>query len=269
MERTDEQLLPAVYAFVSSSFNATPRQLGYLTQSRALVQALASPFGGLAGPTVFHAVLTLVHLFSVTCPSFSPLAVSQEHECHPRHWQSLQGPRIHAAKHPLVMPHEYNQSLTAALVCTLCMMKHSQEFLHGKALAVKASCLQWFGHAGYYLNRVWVVALGCTIWGCMTALFSSCTSLNQGYLLWAVNGIGLSLVIPTGQSLTADYYSEAARGRAFGALYLTGAIGAMLGSIYATNLGAFPLISLRLSGKKGTSLGMVSSFVNIFSAMLP
>ena len=98
--------------------------------------------------------------------------------------------------------------------------------------------------AGHYFNRIWVIMLGCSIWGCMTALFSGCTSIAQGYLLWAVNGIGLSLVIPTGQSLTADYFSDATRGRAFGALYLTGALGAMLGAVYATNLGrACPAIS--------------------------
>ena len=40
------------------SFDATPSQLGYLTQSRALVQALASPFGGFAGlPTLALKVL--------------------------------------------------------------------------------------------------------------------------------------------------------------------------------------------------------------------
>ena len=71
----------------------------------------------------------------------------------------------------------------------------------------------------------------------MTGLFSGCSTLTQGYLLWAVNGVGLALVVPTGQSLTADYFSEAARGKAFGALYLTGAFGAMLGALYATNLG--------------------------------
>lgn len=49
MERTDEQLLPAVYAFVATSFDASPSQLGYITQSRALVQALASPAAGIAG----------------------------------------------------------------------------------------------------------------------------------------------------------------------------------------------------------------------------
>lgn len=49
MERTDEQLLPAVYLFVAAAFRATPEQLGYLTLSRALVQAIASPLGGFLG----------------------------------------------------------------------------------------------------------------------------------------------------------------------------------------------------------------------------
>lgn len=44
-------------------------------------------------------------------------------------------------------------------------------------------------------------------------------------------------MIPTGQSLVADYYGAAQRGRAFGGLQLTGALGGMLGSLYATNLG--------------------------------
>lgn len=46
-----------------------------------------------------------------------------------------------------------------------------------------------------------------------------------------------SLVFFSYQSLIADYYDELDRGKAFGALYLTGAIGAMLGTLYATNLG--------------------------------
>ena len=52
MERTDEQLLPAVYRFVGASFRATPSELGYLTLSRAMVQALASPVGGILGATL-------------------------------------------------------------------------------------------------------------------------------------------------------------------------------------------------------------------------
>lgn len=92
--------------------------------------------------------------------------------------------------------------------------------------------------AGHYFNRIWVISLGCTIWGIMTCGFAFCKSKEQGYFFWAMNGVGLSMVIPNGQSVTADYYSEAARGRAFGYLYLTGALGAMVGTLYATNLGA-------------------------------
>jgi hypothetical protein len=44
-------MLPAVYRFVGASFRAGPSALGELTLARALMQALASPFGGLAG---FH-----------------------------------------------------------------------------------------------------------------------------------------------------------------------------------------------------------------------
>lgn len=54
MERTDEQILPAVYRFIGASFNASPSQLGVLTLSRALTQALASPFGGLLGVPQIH-----------------------------------------------------------------------------------------------------------------------------------------------------------------------------------------------------------------------
>ena len=50
--------------------------------------------------------------------------------------------------------------------------------------------------------------------------------------------MGLSLVIPNGQSLIADYYEDLDRGKAFGALYLTGAVGAMLGTVFATNISA-------------------------------
>ncbi|DBB03312.1 TPA: hypothetical protein ACH3X3_010695 [Trebouxia sp. C0006] len=100
----------------------------------------------------------------------------------------------------------------------------------------------WSDHftcfAGHYYNRVHVTSIGCVMWGICTAGFSVCRSLNEGYLFWAINGIGLSLVIPTGQSLIADYSQASNRGKAFGALYLTGSLGGMFGSLYATNLGS-------------------------------
>lgn len=53
MERADEQILPALYKFVAASFNIGPTQLGYLTLSRALVQAVASPLGGILGQSPY------------------------------------------------------------------------------------------------------------------------------------------------------------------------------------------------------------------------
>ena len=49
VERMDEQILPALYAFVAQSFQASPSQLGSLTLSRALLQAISSPVSGLCG----------------------------------------------------------------------------------------------------------------------------------------------------------------------------------------------------------------------------
>lgn len=59
-------------------------------------------------------------------------------------------------------------------------------------------------------------------------------------VLSAINGVGLSLVIPNAQSMTADYYDELDRGKAFGALYMTSALGGAFGSLYATNQGWCP-----------------------------
>ncbi|EFN51219.1 hypothetical protein CHLNCDRAFT_141208 [Chlorella variabilis] len=49
LEKCDEQILPAVYNWVGASFNATPKQLGAITLGRAMMQALSSPLGGVAG----------------------------------------------------------------------------------------------------------------------------------------------------------------------------------------------------------------------------
>jgi hypothetical protein len=49
MERSDEQILPSLYSRVGAAFDATPSQLGWSTLARAVVQAVASPIGGIAG----------------------------------------------------------------------------------------------------------------------------------------------------------------------------------------------------------------------------
>ena len=54
------------------------------------------------------------------------------------------------------------------------------------------------------MNRIWVVAVGCVLWGIMTAGFCFTHSVGAvSMLLWAVTGIGLALVVPNVQSVTA------------------------------------------------------------------
>jgi MFS family permease len=95
-------------------------------------------------------------------------------------------------------------------------------------------------YAGHYYNRVTVLWLGCTIWGFFTICFSLTTTVRQGILTWALNGVGLALMIPNAQSMVADYYSADTRGSAFGMMCLTSATGAMVGALYATNIGGLP-----------------------------
>lgn len=49
LERCNEQTLPALYKYVGRSFRASPRQLGLITLTGAIVQAVCSMGGGLAG----------------------------------------------------------------------------------------------------------------------------------------------------------------------------------------------------------------------------
>jgi hypothetical protein len=54
--------------------------------------------------------------------------------------------------------------------------------------------------AGHKYNRATVTALGCGIWGVMTAAFGACRGLAAGRIVWGINGLGLALVIPAGQA---------------------------------------------------------------------
>ncbi|KAI7839840.1 hypothetical protein COHA_006425 [Chlorella ohadii] len=98
-------MLPAVYSFIGASWSATPTQLGYITLCRALVQALSSPVGGIAG-----------HL----------------------------------------------------------------------------------------LHRGRVIGAGCLLWAACTATFAACGSLAAGAAVWAVNGLGLALVLPNTQGIAGS-----------------------------------------------------------------
>ena len=48
-------------------------------------------------------------------------------------------------------------------------------------------------HAGHYCNRIHVTAVGCLLWGLMTASFGFCSSVSQGIFFWGMNGVGKPL----------------------------------------------------------------------------
>jgi MFS family permease len=95
------------------------------------------------------------------------------------------------------------------------------------------------GVASNFAPRGRVIGAGCLLWAAFTALFACTSSLAAALPLVAVNGVGLALVIPSVQSLTADLTPPEARGRAFGRLWLTISCGGMLGALFATNVGAY------------------------------
>ncbi|PNH07804.1 hypothetical protein TSOC_005693 [Tetrabaena socialis] len=169
MERMDEQIVPALSRPLGCAFHATPHQLGLITSARAVVQALASPLGGLAG---------------------------------------------------------------------------------------------------HYFDRVTVLFVGCCIWGFFCAAFSCATTVNQGIAAWAFNGVGLALIIPNSQSLIADYYTATQRGEAFGMLMLTGAMGGMLGAMFATNLGSMSPLGMDGWRVAFATVGAASIAIGAFTLLL-
>ncbi|GIM07207.1 hypothetical protein Vretimale_11285, partial [Volvox reticuliferus] len=169
MERMDEQIVPALSRPLGCAFRAGPHQLGLITFARALVQAVASPLGGLAG---------------------------------------------------------------------------------------------------HYFDRVTVLFLGCAIWGFFCTAFAFATTVNQGIAAWAFNGVGLSLIIPNSQSLVADYYMATQRGEAFGTLMLTGAVGGMLGAMFATNVGGMAPLGVAGWRVAFVAVGAVSLVIGALTLLL-
>jgi MFS family permease len=92
-------------------------------------------------------------------------------------------------------------------------------------------------------SRKRVLAIGCFLWATFTILVAFSTLFIDMLIYRAITGIGLAVIVPTAQSLISDYFSPSKRGKAFGWLGLTGVIGSILGTIFATALvGAYTQI---------------------------
>lgn len=81
------------------------------------------------------------------------------------------------------------------------------------------------GLFGDRVNRVYVIGFASFLWGIMTIAMGLAQTYGQMLAFSCVNGLGLALLIPCVQSLLADYYTPANRGRAFGLLYFTSSLG--------------------------------------------
>ncbi|KAK2075861.1 hypothetical protein QBZ16_001602 [Prototheca wickerhamii] len=130
---------------------------------------------------------------------------------------------------------------------------------------VQAVCAPVGGLLGHFYNRVHVMSVGAFIWGTMCIVFAFTHTVRAGIAVWAWNGLGLGLLIPNAQSLIADYFSEYSRGRAFGALYLTGAMGGTLGALYATNIAHTRPLGLEGWQFAVISVGVVSLLIGVLN----
>ena len=93
-----------------------------------------------------------------------------------------------------------------------------------------------WGYYGDKFSRKKLLALGCYIWAFFTLLVALSSTFETMLISRAFSGIGLAVLYPTASSLLADYYPDNTRGRAFGLLGLTGIVGAVIGTIYATSI---------------------------------
>ena len=93
------------------------------------------------------------------------------------------------------------------------------------------------GVLGDRCDRVSVIVAGALLWGVATLAMGAMRTVGQAVGLAVFNGVGLSLIVPSVQSLIADMYAPSQRGRAFGALYMISSLGSMMFGFFATSIG--------------------------------
>ncbi|HME53607.1 MAG TPA: MFS transporter [Candidatus Lokiarchaeia archaeon] len=85
-------------------------------------------------------------------------------------------------------------------------------------------------------SRKNLLAFGCFLWGIFTLLNGFGSTFVYMITIRLFTGISLAIIVPTTQSLLSDYFPPDKRGKAFGWLGLTGVVGVVFGTIYATLL---------------------------------
>jgi len=89
-------------------------------------------------------------------------------------------------------------------------------------------------------SRKKVLAFGCVFWGFFTILFAFSSLFITMIVYRLIMGFGLAVIVPTSQSIIADYFPAEKRGAAFGLLSLMAIFGIAFGLISAIVLVEFP-----------------------------
>jgi hypothetical protein len=213
LEKTDEQLLPSVYKYVSCSFNAGPGARRLRSTALRSVCSLQPGYNSVQlsrSASLLNNMLILFLLFNVPVqfPVFLIWFRLVSHHPGPLGSTSATGPALVQCLLPLIG--------------SKIIFSEKLGLITASRAVCQALASGLGGYLGYHYNRKQVIAAGCFIWGTMTMLFSFTHTWYWGAFIWAWNGVGLAFLIPNTQSLVADYYEEFERGQAFGTLYTTG-----------------------------------------------
>lgn len=107
-----------------------------------------------------------------------------------------------------------------------------------KSLLQSVSSPMW-GWLSDKHSRTRILSIGCFVWAFFTILIAFTVSYVDLLIYRLLIGIGLAVIVPTAQSILADYFPPAKRGKAFGWLGLTGVIGVVFGTLFATVMVGF------------------------------
>jgi MFS family permease len=119
-------------------------------------------------------------------------------------------------------------------------------------------------------SRRRLLSIGCFFWSAFTILTGFVVPhVYFDLLLWqALTGVGLAVLIPTTQSIIADYYPPDRIGKAFGIWGLMGLVGAIFGTIFATAMAdaKVEILGFTIEGWRFVFIGW--GFLSIFLGLV-
>lgn len=107
---------------------------------------------------------------------------------------------------------------------------------------LQAVSTPFWGWLSDKFSRKLILSIGCFLWGIFTIVLGFLANFWGLLFVRALTGLGLAVILPTAQSLIADFFPGKKRGMAFGFLGLTGVLGAIVGTLFATAVGGLTIL---------------------------